>query len=45
MHRHGGLISVPEALRLAGEADIIPVVLTDTGGVLGYGRARRVATA
>ncbi len=42
---HGGLISVPEALRLAGEADIIPVVLTDTGGVLGYGRARRVATA
>ena len=42
---HGGLISVPEALRLAGEAEIIPVVLTDTGGVLGYGRARRVATA
>ena len=42
---HGGLITVPEALRLAGEADLIPVVLTDTGGILGYGRARRVATA
>ena len=42
---HGGLISVPEALRLAGEADLIPVVLTDTGGVLGYGRARRVASS
>ncbi len=42
---HGGLISVPEALRLAGEADIIPVVLGDTGGILAYGRARRVASA
>ena len=31
---HGGLITVPEALRLAGEADLIPVVLTDTGGIL-----------
>ena len=36
-HRHGGPISVPQALRMAGEADIMPVVLSDTGGVLGYG--------
>ncbi len=42
---HGGLISVPEALRLAGEADLIPVVLTDTGGVLAHGRSRRVASS
>ena len=42
---HGGLISVPEALRLAGEAEIIPVVLTDTGGVLAHGRSRRVASS
>jgi hypothetical protein len=32
-------------LRLAAEAEVIPVVLSDTGGVLGYGRARRVASA
>ncbi len=42
---HGGTLSVPEALRLAGEAEIIPVVLGDTGGVVGYGRARRVASS
>ena len=42
---HGGLISVPEALRLAGEADLIPVVLGDTGGVLAHGRSRRVASS
>ncbi len=41
---HGGLLSVPEALRLAAEAEVIPVVLGDGGGILGYGRARRVAT-
>ena len=42
---HGGLISVAEALRLAAEAELIPVVLNDSGGVLGYGRTRRVASA
>ncbi len=42
---HGGLISVPEALRLAGEADLIPVVLGDTGGILAHGRSRRVASS
>ena len=41
---HGGLISVPEALRLAAEAELIPVVLGDGGGILAYGRSRRVAT-
>jgi Domain of unknown function (DUF222)/HNH endonuclease len=41
---HGGLVSIPEALRIAAEADIIPVVVGDAGGVLGYGLTRRVAS-
>ena len=41
---HGELISVPALLQAATEADIVPVVLSDTGGILGYGRTRRVAT-
>ncbi|MGI8881532.1 MAG: DUF222 domain-containing protein, partial [Jatrophihabitans sp.] len=41
---HGGQLTVNQALRLAGEADVIPVVI-DTDGVLGYGRTRRTASA
>jgi hypothetical protein len=41
---HGGRISVPQALRIAAEADIVPVVLGDAGGVLGYGLTRRIAS-
>src|SRR6476661_3544169 len=41
---HGGVISVPQALRIAAEADIVPVVLGDAGGVLGYGLTRRNAS-
>ena len=41
---HGGRISVPQALRIAAEADIVPVVLGDAGGVLGYGLTRRTAS-
>ena len=40
---HGGTITVTQALRLAGQADVIPVVI-GTDGVLGYGRSRRIAT-
>lgn len=40
---HGGSISVAEALRLAGEASVVPVVL-DQGGVLAYGTDRRIAS-
>jgi hypothetical protein len=40
---HAGTISVNEALRLAGEANIIPVVL-DSTGILAYGQARRTAS-
>ena len=41
---HGGVISVPQALRIAAEADIVPVVLSEAGGVLGYGLTRRTAS-
>jgi hypothetical protein len=41
---HGDLLSVTELLTLAAEADIIPVVLNTTGGILSYGRTRRLAT-
>ena len=40
----GGALSVTDALRIAGEATVVPVVI-DREGVLGYGRARRIATA
>lgn len=40
---HGGHVSVQEALRLAADASIIPVVFADTGGVVAYGRERRLA--
>jgi hypothetical protein len=39
-----GRISVPQALRIAAEADIVPVVLGDAGGVLGYGLTRCTAS-
>ncbi len=41
---HGGLLSVPDALALAAEAEVIPVVLNDSGAVLSHGRARRTAS-
>jgi hypothetical protein len=40
---HGGTITVDEALRLAGQAEIIPIVL-DKAGILAYGHARRTAS-
>ena len=41
---HGGLLSIDDALHLADEAKVIPVVLSETGGILSYGRVRRVAS-
>jgi Domain of unknown function (DUF222) len=41
---HGGTISVDEALRLAAEGGMLPAVLDDNGGILGYGRSRRLAS-
>ena len=40
----GAPMSVREALRLAGEAEIVPVVLAKGGEVLEVGRTRRIAS-
>jgi hypothetical protein len=40
----GQTISARELLRLASEANVVPVVLSDAGGVLAYGRSRRLAS-
>ncbi|WP_161605941.1 HNH endonuclease signature motif containing protein [Microlunatus speluncae] len=40
---HGIHLTVPELLRLAGEAEIYPVVLTTHGKLVDFGRTRRVA--
>lgn len=42
---HGGTLTVPEVLRLAAEARVIPVVLGDVGEVLALGRGRRLASS
>ena len=41
---HGGQISIAEALRLAADSKALPVVLNAAGGILAYGRARRLAS-
>jgi hypothetical protein len=41
---HGGTLSIDEALRLAAAGKALPVVLGDGGGILGYGRTRRLAS-
>src|SRR6266567_7999188 len=41
---HGGQISIAEALRLAADGKALPVVLNAAGGILAYGRARRLAS-
>jgi hypothetical protein len=41
---YGQLLPVDELLRRAGEAEVIPVVLADTGAIMAYGRGRRLAT-
>lgn len=41
---HGGTLSIDEALKLAAEGSMLPAILADTGGVLAYGRARRLSS-
>ncbi|SDI95089.1 protein of unknown function [Frankineae bacterium MT45] len=41
---HGDLISIPETMSLAEEADVVSVVLNAEGGVLSHGRTRRLAS-
>jgi Domain of unknown function (DUF222)/HNH endonuclease len=42
---HGGLMSIPELLNLATDAQLLPVILNDAGGIVAYGRTRRLPTA
>ncbi|MFL6160921.1 MAG: DUF222 domain-containing protein [Jatrophihabitantaceae bacterium] len=42
---HGGTLSVDEALHLAADGNVLPAVLDDAGGILAYGRGRRLASA
>ncbi len=41
----GGDLSIGQLLHAACEAEIIPVVLNDAGGIMAYGRSQRFATA
>ena len=41
---HGGTLSIAEALQLATEGEVVPVIMNDTGGVLNYGRGKRLAS-
>ncbi|HTZ44902.1 MAG TPA: DUF222 domain-containing protein [Jatrophihabitans sp.] len=41
---HGGSLTIREALRLAADADVIPVVLDQDLGILAHGRGKRLAT-
>jgi hypothetical protein len=41
---HGALLGMDELLRLAGEAQLVSVLTTATGGVLSYGQTRRLAS-
>ncbi|SOD74753.1 uncharacterized protein DUF222 [Jatrophihabitans sp. GAS493] len=41
---HGDLISIPEAMTVAEEADVVSVLLNPTGGVISHGRQRRLAS-
>lgn len=41
---HGGVLTLGQACRMLADAEILPVFLSDTGGILAYGRERRLAT-
>jgi hypothetical protein len=41
---HGDLLPIKTLVAMAVEADIIPTYLSDSGGVIAYGRAKRLAT-
>ncbi|MFL6163146.1 MAG: DUF222 domain-containing protein [Jatrophihabitantaceae bacterium] len=41
---HGGTLTIDDALRLAAQGNVLPAVLDDAGGILAYGRGRRLAS-
>jgi hypothetical protein len=40
---HGGTLSINDALKLAAQGQLLPAVLDEAGGILAYGRERRLA--
>src|SRR3954454_15645205 len=42
---HGGTLTIDQALKLAADGDVLPAILDDAGGILAYGRSRRLASA
>src|SRR6185437_10855243 len=42
---HGGTLTIDQALKLAAQGDLLPAILDDAGGILAYGRSRRLASA
>jgi hypothetical protein len=41
---HGGTLTITDALRLAAQGNVLPVVLDQAGDILAYGRGRRLAS-
>src|SRR4029079_5618998 len=41
---HGGTLTIDQALKLAADGDVLPAILDDAGGILGYGRTRPLAS-
>lgn len=41
---HGDLLPIKTLVAMAGDAELIPTYLNDTGGIMAYGRAKRLAT-
>jgi hypothetical protein len=41
---HGGTLSVADALKLAADGEALPAILDNAGGILAYGRSRRLAS-
>ena len=40
---HGGSLSIDQALKLAADGEALPAILDNAGGILGYGRGKRLA--
>jgi hypothetical protein len=41
---HGEQLSISRLLQMAADAHLVPVICNDTGGILAYGRGRRLAS-
>jgi hypothetical protein len=41
---HGGTLTIDQALKLAADSSVLPAILSDAGGILGYGRDHRLGS-